>query len=35
VREGELELRQSAPFSPLYVRGRRKTEVSLAEAASG
>jgi segregation and condensation protein A len=35
VREGELELRQSAPFAPLYVRGRRKAEASLAEAASG
>ena len=36
VREGEVELRQSAHFAPLYVRRRRKAEaMPLAEAANG
>ena len=35
VREGALELRQSAPFAPLYVRRRLGAEVPLAKAANG
>ena len=35
VREGEVELRQSAPFAPLYVRRRLGTELPLAEAVNG
>ncbi len=36
VREGELELRQNAPFAPLYVRRRAKeAEMPLQEAANG
>ncbi len=35
VREGEVELRQSAPFAPLYVRRRLNAEMPLAEAANG
>ena len=35
VREGEMELRQSAPFAPLYVRRRQKAELPLAEAVNG
>jgi len=35
VREGEMELRQSAPFAPLYVRRRQKAEMPLAEAVNG
>jgi len=36
VREGELELRQSQHFAPLYVRRRAKEEaLPLAEAANG
>jgi segregation and condensation protein A len=32
VREGEVELRQAAPFTPLYVRRRLNGEIPLAEA---
>jgi segregation and condensation protein A len=36
VREGELELKQSAPFAPLYVRRRMKEAAEpLKEAANG
>ena len=35
VREGEVELRQSAPFAPLYVRRRLEADLPLAEAANG
>ncbi len=36
VREGELELKQSAPFAPLYVRRRAREEaMPLPEAANG
>jgi segregation and condensation protein A len=35
VREGEMELRQSAPFAPLYVRRRAAAAAPLAEAANG
>jgi segregation and condensation protein A len=35
VREGEMELRQSAPFAPLYVRRRAAADAPLAEAANG
>ncbi len=35
VREGEVELRQSAPFSPLHVRRRLQPAVKLAGAAHG
>jgi segregation and condensation protein A len=35
VREGEVELRQHAPFATLYVRRRLKVELPLAQVANG
>jgi segregation and condensation protein A len=35
VREGEVELQQSAPFATLYVRRRLKAELPLAQVANG
>ena len=35
VREGDIELRQSGHFAPLYVRRRMQAEMPLAEVANG